>query len=120
MNTATATTPTTTPLETFSPAMDLYETADAVTVLVDLPGVTSEQLTVEFEGGILTLNTAGVADDRHYLHQEFHPGHFQRSLRLSDNLDASAISANLEDGLLTLTIPRSAASLPRKIEIQSS
>lgn len=117
MTTDTATLET---LSTFSPAMDLYETPEAVTILFDLPGVTSEQLAVEFENGTLTVSSEGNATPRNYLHREFHSGHFRRSLRLSDTLDAGRIEARLENGLLQVTIPRSAATLPRKIEIQSS
>ena len=105
---------------TFKPRMDLHETVEAVTVLVDLPGVARDELSVEFDNDVLTVSaTRKVAPaTRDYLHREFQPGNYRRSLRLSKDLDPSGITAQLENGLLTLIVPRKAAALPRKIEIR--
>lgn len=101
-----------------SPAVDIYETDDGMVVVADLPGVDKSGLEINVEQGVLTLEAhAGaevVADE---VSREFALRSFYRQFRLPDSIDASASSAVLKNGVLTLKLPRAAAAKPRRIEV---
>lgn len=102
------------------PPVDIYENEDALTVLADLPGVTSGGLSIDVENGILTIEgkaerTAGEDP----LRREFELTSFYRQFRISEKIDTGKISAALKDGVLTLTLPKVEKARPRKIPIES-
>ncbi len=88
------------------PAVDLYEDADGLILIADLPGVPKEALELRVDKGILDLE--GVRGDLVY----------RRRFELPPNIDTEAIGARLEAGVLEVTLPRAAAFKPRQITVQ--
>src|ERR1700730_5139244 len=109
----------TVPARYFVPTTDIFETADALTVLMGLPGVDKQALDVNIENGVLRVE--GRIDHSKYegmdpLYTEYNVGHFARSFTLSNKIDQQ-ISAQLEDGVLTLTLKKTKEAMPRRIAI---
>jgi len=102
--------------EWLTPAVDIFETEEALTLVADLPGTGKENLQIGVEAGILTLqgpaNTEGEA-----FYREFGAGGYYRRFQLPDNLDLEKIAAELKNGVLTVTLPKAAAARPRRIEV---
>ena len=110
----------TTPGRYFIPYADIYETEEALAVVLEMPGVEKERLDVGLENGVLRVD--GRIDFSEYrdmepVYAEYNVGHYARSFALSDKIDQEKISANLEDGVLTLTLPKAKHAQPRKIAI---
>ena len=108
--------------EAYTPLVDVYEEADGTTVLVaEVPGAAAESVDIRVDQGVLTVTADGTApavDERYArTYTGFVTGEYFRAFALSDEVDRDAISARLEDGLLTLRLPRAAAAKTRKIEI---
>ena len=104
----------------FIPYADIYETEEALAVLLEMPGVEKQDLDVGLENGVLRVD--GRIDFSKYkdmepVYSEYNVGHYARSFALSDQIDQEKISANLQDGVLTLTLPKAKHAQPRKIAI---
>jgi HSP20 family molecular chaperone IbpA len=104
----------------FVPSTDAYETEDGLTLVMEMPGVMRESLDVSLEDGVLTVE--GRLDFSKYqglepVYTEYNVGHYARSFSLSDKVDQDNISAKIEDGVLTLTLPRAATARPRRIAV---
>jgi len=104
-----------------SPAVDIFETDSGLTLVADLPGVDKAGLKIRVEEGVLTIEgrvdplpLAGV------LLQEFKPSSFFRQFELTDTIDQEQISAELKNGVLTLSLPKSEAAKPRQINVSVS
>jgi HSP20 family protein len=111
------------PATVFRPNVDILETADELILVADLPGVQPGGVDVQFEKGTLTID-AKVAS-RHgevaqYLLREYGVGDFQRSFQVGDIIDASAITAEFSEGVLTLRLPKRQAAKARKIEVKTN
>jgi HSP20 family protein len=106
----------------YSPAVDIYETDDAITLLADLPGVEKDGLNIHVEDRQLTITgEVKQPEDRlQPLYSEYGIGGFSRTFRLGDTIDQSKISASLKDGVLTLALPKADRLKPRKIEIATA
>lgn len=106
----------------YSPAVDIYETKDAITLLADLPGVDKHNLDIHVEDKQLTIT--GLVDDqtdkKEALFTEYDVGGFTRSFRLGDTIDESNINAALKDGVLTLVLPKAEHLKPHKIQVTAS
>jgi len=106
----------------YSPAVDIFETDEAITLLADLPGVERDNLSINVEDRHLTI-TGLVSEPESRLqsvYSEYGVGGYTRSFRLSDTIDQTRISAALNDGVLTLVLPKADRLKPRKIEISAS
>lgn len=101
------------------PAVDIFETEDHLTLVADLPGVAKEDLDINLERGILTIKGAvkGGAPGKSVF-REFALGNYFRQFQLPDEIDTEKTSAELKKGVLTLSLPKSAAAKPRRIEIK--
>ena len=106
----------------YSPAVDILETDDAITLLADLPGVRNDQLDIHVEDKQLTITglVEGPEDRLQSVYSEYGIGGYTRSFRLGDAIDQSKISASLKDGVLNLVLPKADRVKPRKIEIATS
>lgn len=105
------------------PALDIYETDEAITVTVDLPGVQSESLDLTVEDKVLTISgerLAGGPEDANYHRIERPFGEFQRSIQLPGKVDAERITASLTEGVLVVRIPAVGKSRARKIAVNSA
>jgi HSP20 family protein len=103
----------------WSPLADVSETADAYVVAVDLPGVKREDVTVELVGTTLAI-TGELKEREHtgwFRSRTRRRGRFEYRTMLPHEVDADRIEANLNDGVLTVRIPKSEAMKPRRIEI---
>ncbi|MGE0815419.1 MAG: Hsp20/alpha crystallin family protein [Vicinamibacterales bacterium] len=101
------------------PAADLCETADAYVVTAELPGVPRDQIHLDIQEGQLTLHgrrDARVACDQYHQVERGH-GEFARTFRLPIGVEASRISAELKDGVLTITVPKAPTHAPRRIDV---
>jgi HSP20 family molecular chaperone IbpA len=104
----------------YVPPADIYETEDALAVVMEMPGVEKNDLNIALENDVLKVD--GRIDFTTYesmepVYSEYNVGHYARSFTLSNKVDQEKISANLEDGALTLTLPKAKHAQPRKIAI---
>jgi len=111
---------TTIPARVFVPSADIYETKDALTVILEMPGVEKNNITVRVEDGLLYVE--GRLDLTKYqglqpLYIEYNIGHYSRSFQLSSKIDQTKIAAALNDGVLSLTLPKVEEAKPRVITI---
>jgi HSP20 family protein len=111
---------TTIPARVFVPTADIYETPDALTVILEMPGVEKNNVTVRVEDGLLYVE--GRLDLTKYqslqpLYTEYNIGHYSRSFQLSSKIDQNKIGAALNDGVLSLTLSKVEEAKPRVITI---
>ena len=107
------------------PALDIVEKRDAYVVTAELPGVNQSHVELSFEQNVLTIrgekspafDPSKDGELRVYAAERV-TGTFQRAIRLPEFVDGDTISAELRDGVLTITIPKATAAQPRKIEIK--
>ena len=100
---------------------DIYETDDALTVVMEIPGVEKKDVEVNVENDVLRVE--GRVDFTKYeglepLYTEYNVGHFARSFTLSNRIDQQQITAALDDGVLTVTLKKVQQAQPRRIEIR--
>ena len=94
------------------PAVDIFETTEALILKADLPGVEEQQLKVETVRGTLTIEAEAPADSA------IHVGYF-RQFKLSELIAAEVGEAILKDGVLTLRLPKAEAAMPKKIAVKT-
>jgi HSP20 family protein len=103
--------------------MDLYKEGDHYILDADLPGVDPGSIDIDVEGDLFTIRaqrTLRGGHDSSWMTQERPAGSFMRQLSLGDGIDADKITANYENGVLSVTIPVSEKARPRKIEVGTS
>jgi HSP20 family protein len=110
----------TVPVRYYVPTTDIFETDDALTVVMELPGVEKQAIDVSVENDALRIDAR--IDFTKYeglepLYTEYAVGHFARSFTLSNKIDQQQIGAQLDDGVLTLTLKKAKEALPRRIAI---
>lgn len=111
----------TVPARTFVPTTDIYESDQALTLVMEMPGVDKSNIDVGVENDVLTV--AGRVDFSKYeklqpVYTEYMIGHYRRSFSLSPSrIDQDEIRAETKDGVLTLTLPKAEQAKPRKITI---
>ena len=110
----------TVPRRFYVPHTDVYETEDALTVVMEMPGVAREAVGIGLKDDMLGVEAR--IDPSKYVgmepvYTEYSVGHWTRSFALSDRVDREQIGAQLEDGVLTLTLPKTATAQPRRIAI---
>jgi len=102
------------------PAVDVFEDADGITLLADMPGVPKEQLELKVEGDSLLIEGCmqqPTPEGLEAIHAEVRVPRFRRGFTLSRELDTSRIEANLKDGVLTLRVPKHTHAQPRRIAV---
>ena len=102
------------------PAVDIHEDAHGITLWADLPGVSRDRLNVHMQDGTLFIEAAASIETPASLrlhHAEIREPRFARAFSLSADFDISKIEANLNDGVLKLSIPRREEARPRRIEV---
>ena len=103
------------------PAVDIFETEQGLTLVADLPGVDKEDLKIDLDQGLLTVQANGKSHMKgDSIRREFLHGNFYRQFRLSDEIDSENIAAEMKNGVLTLLLPKSEEARPRRIEIRSA
>lgn len=105
----------------FEPAVDIFDEEGAIVLVVEVPGMTSEDLQVQVEGNLLTLSGERRQEpSQGKVHRtERAYGAFRRSFTLPKTVDGDAIDASLKDGILTLRLPKKGGPEKRRIEVKS-
>jgi HSP20 family molecular chaperone IbpA len=107
---------------TLLPPVDVIEDATGITLYADLPGVPKDKLDLQVEADTLTIEgevSLPVPEGMEASHVEVGLPRYRRAFTLSKELDASKVSAEFSQGLLTLRIPKSEHVQPRRIEIKA-
>jgi len=106
---------------TFVPAVDIYETEEALTLVADMPGVSPEGIRIDLKDDQLTVAgevfESGGNQERVLL-KEYETGNYLRQFALGEVIDQSKITAQLKNGVLTLVLPKVEKAKPRRIEIK--
>jgi HSP20 family protein len=104
----------------YVPYADIYETDEALSVVMEMPGVEKQNLEVALENDVLRVDARidfSKYEGMEPVYTEYNIGHYSRSFTLSKKIDQDGISAQLDDGVLTLTLPKAKEAQPRKIAI---
>ena len=107
---------------TVLPKVNVVEKDEAFYLEAETPGMTEKDVSVEFHTGVLTLkghreqNSEVVKNN--YSIREFSRQNFERSFRLSDQVDSEKVSARMDQGILKVTLPKKEQAKPKKIEIK--
>ena len=111
-------------LPRYRPATDIIEREDGYHIVLDMPGALKEELVIDLNRQELTVSgkTTYPADPaeregRKYSHVEFGGCEYRRTFTLSDTVDRDKVSAKLENGVLTLGLPKAEKAKPKRIEI---
>jgi HSP20 family protein len=105
------------------PAIDLVEAEDHFVLKADLPGLAEDDVSIEVQDGMLTISGERKAEhesrERGWYRVERAFGSFSRSLTLPDGVDADAISARFDRGVLEVRVPKPEERKPRRVQIQA-
>ena len=108
----------------FDLSMDIYETPDAYEIEAALPGVKPEDVDISLNNNVLTIRgetkIEEEKDDRNYHLRERRFGAFVRSITLPSSLNADAIEARYDNGILKLRLPKAEEAKSRHIQIQTN
>ncbi len=113
---------TTKPEKYFVPAVDIFETDKQVTVTAEMPGVSGEGVDISQEDDVLTIRGSKQPEeqtDARILLQEYETGHYLRRFTVSETIDQEKTEASMNDGLLTVVLPKTTPAQPRKIEVKA-
>ena len=110
----------TVPARAFLPPTDIFESDDVLTLVMEMPGVDREAVDVNVENDVLRVE--GRLDFSKYegmqpVYTEYNVGHYRRSFSLSSKIDQDRISAQMQDGVLTLVLPKAEEAKPRRISV---
>lgn len=107
---------------TVLPKVNVIEKDDAFHLEAETPGMTQKDVSIEFHNGVLTLKghreQSFESDKNDYRIREFYTQNFDRSFRLSDQIDSEKVVASMENGVLKVTLPKKEQAKPKKIEIK--
>jgi HSP20 family protein len=104
----------------FSPYTDIHETGDAVVVTMEMPGVDKSAIDIRLDKGVLTVKgtvDAGKYEALRPIYSEYNVGNFIRTFTVSTKIDSAAISAAVADGVLTVTLPKAAEAVAKRITV---
>jgi HSP20 family molecular chaperone IbpA len=105
----------------YRPNVDILEKADELLVQADVPGAKPDEIDVKFEDGTLSIFAKvgpRQAPGAQYLLNEYGVGDYYRTFEVTEAVDASKITAECADGVLTLHLPKAESLRPRKIKVQ--
>jgi len=108
---------------TFAPATDIYETDAGLVLLLDMPGVDKDSVSITLEKRVLTVtgrSSPHAPSDFNLVHAEYRDGVFERSFTISEAVDGENISASMRHGVLKLLLPKAQAAKARRIPVRSA
>ena len=108
------------PARVFVPVTDIFETPQALTVVLEMPGVDRNSIEASVENDVVTIE--GRIDFAKYagmqpVYTEYNVGHYARSFQISNKIDQGKISAEMKDGVVTLVLPKAEQAKHRKIQV---
>ena len=105
----------------FSLDVDVMENDESYVVTASVPGIKQDDLDIILDQNVLTIKGEVVSEtekeNEQYHLRERHSGRFSRSIHLPASLEVDAVEANMENGVLTITIPKAEESKPKRISI---
>jgi HSP20 family protein len=104
----------------FSPDVDIVEGREEYLVTADLPGVGEEDVRVQLENGVLSIDAQpSVRPEEAWqpLHSEYRFGGYHREFAMGERIDAEKISAQMREGVLEIRLPKTKRHQPRRIEV---
>lgn len=110
----------TVPARFYVPQTDIFEDDNALTVIMEMPGVDRDNVSVDLENNQLQVEGrigAKLYDDMEPLYTEYNIGHYRRGFTLSSKIDRSKISADMNDGVLKILLPKIDQAKPRRIAV---
>jgi HSP20 family protein len=105
----------------FTPPADIFETKDALSLILDMPGVAKDHVNVRLENDQLEIEgRIGVAgiDKKEAVYSEYNVGNYFRRFTLSNKIAKDRIEATMADGVLTLVLPKVPEATPRRIAVR--
>ena len=106
----------------YTPDVDIFESETDITLLADMPGVTTDHMTIDLRDDVLTLTGEAETDgetSEEPIVMEYGVGKYYRQFTLSEVVDQAKITAELKDGVLRLVLPKVEKATPRKITISA-
>lgn len=105
------------------PRIDIKEDDKEYSITAEVPGYTKEEINIEIDNGVLNISSEHKEQKeetkKDYIYKERSESSFRRSIRIPDNIKTEELDARLDNGLLTLHIPKKELPAPRKIEIKA-
>ena len=111
------------PASVLAPPADIFEDADGINIVLDMPGVTRDRLTVKADRNELVIEGQAaieMPDGMEAAYAEIRSSHYRRSFVLTNELDTGSVQASMKDGVLSVRIPKRAELKPRQIEVQAA
>lgn len=106
---------------TFSPAVDVYEDEQNVTLKIEVPGVDEKDIDVRVENNVLTVHGERKLEkeekEENFRRVERHYGSFTRTFTLPSTVDSEKVSANYDKGILKIALPKRAEAKPKQIKV---
>jgi HSP20 family protein len=109
------------PGRVFIPAVDIFETPQALVLVADMPGVAGDRVTIDLKENLLTIlgQVTPPVEKQVLLAQEYAIGDYYREFQVGELIDKDKIEAKVSNGVLTLTLPKAEKAKPRRIEVKS-
>ena len=105
----------------FVPAIDVYQTKDAVVVETALAGVDPENVKISIENDVLTMEGSmekkSEVDEKEYYRKEVRTGHFHRAIAMPVSVQGDKAKADFEDGILKISVPKAEQIKPKTIKV---
>jgi HSP20 family protein len=105
----------------YTPPVDIIERPDGLVMLLDMPGVESKDIDIQYENGLLTVHgkvQSREPENASWLVHEYGTGDYHRSFTVGEGIDTGKIEAELKDGVMRLSLPKAESLKPRKIEVK--
>ena len=104
----------------FAPHVDIFETESDVTVIADMPGVSTDGIDLSLEDNILTIQGHRPTPQQsgRILLEEYESGNYLRRFTVSESIDQDKIEASLADGVLRVRLPKAVPAQPKKIQVK--
>jgi len=106
----------------FIPRADIYEMEDQLVIVMDVPGTGENSVDIALERDILTINAyfdPALPEGYGLAYAEYEIGDYQRSFKISNEIDREKINATIKDGVLRLYLPKSTEAFSRKIDVKA-
>ena len=106
----------------YAPRVDIIETADALELFADMPGVTKDSIEITLEQRVLRIYgraDMSLPENVGPVYVEYQPGDYERSFTLSEAVDGNGIEARVRNGVLQLKLPKAGAAKAQRIEVRA-
>lgn len=100
-----------------APPVDIYETAEGLTLVADVPGLDRQNLEISVDQGILTIEGQAACGGGELIWREYAMDGYWRQFQIPDTFDVARATAEISDGVLTLQLPKAEVAKPRRIAV---